>query len=435
MLTRLDLRGKLEKQSADRVAQLRRELPRPHRVADLPTDQVRRIISKVREEGDDALREFTREFDGVEVRDLKVPGVELENALRDIPPLLREALEEAYASILAFHRFTRPEDRRFERDGILVREVWRPVDVAGCYVPGGLAQYPSSVLMSAVPARVAGVDRIVVCVPPNADGVVPMAVLAAAALAQVDDVYCVGGAQAIAAMAYGTETVASADVVVGPGNAYVATAKREVSSVVGVPSSFAGPSEVVVIADETTPVEFAAIDLIVQAEHGPDGLAWLVTWSEEVADRIDESVGLLASRAGRRAEVEATLSDGGYVVLVDDAQSAMDVANAIAPEHLQLMNIDPEALVPMVRHAGAVFAGTHAPASMGSYIAGPSQVLPVYGSARFASALGVHDFLRRQHIVSFEDSVAPRVGPHVIALAEAEGLDAHALSVRMRTRP
>ncbi len=438
MLTRLDLRENTDSHppGADRVERLRKELPRPKPVSEPPTEAVREIIADVRANGDNALRALTERFDKVQIDEIRVPQLELEAALGDIAPMLREALEEASASILAFHRSTKPTESHYERDGVEVRDVWRPVERAGCYVPGGLAQYPSSVLMTAIPARVAGVEKVILCVPPGPDGNVPQSVLAAAALAEVDEVYRVGGAQAIAAMAFGTESIPSVDVIVGPGNIYVATAKREVAGigVVGVPSSFAGPSEVVVIADEMTPPELAAIDLIVQAEHGPDGLAWLVTWSEDIAAKVDELIAGIVARSPRRAEIESTLADGGYSVIVNDPQHAMDVANAIAPEHLELMTVDPEALVPLVRHAGAIFAGISAPASVGDYLAGPSHVLPVYESARFASALGVRDFLRHQHVISLDDVTLARIGPHVAAIADAEGLDAHARSVRMRVR-
>ncbi|MBW3669803.1 MAG: histidinol dehydrogenase, partial [Actinobacteria bacterium] len=320
------------------------------------------------------------------------------------------------------------------RDGVLVREIRIPVDRAGLYVPGGRALYPSTVLMTAIPARVAGVPELVLCVPPGPDGKVAPATLAAAALAGVDEVYRVGGAQAVAAMAYGTESIAPVDVIVGPGNIYVSLAKREVANegVVGVPSAFAGPSEVVVIADETTPVDFAAIDVVVQAEHGPDGLAWLVTWSASVADAVTEAVARLVAASPRRREIEATLGDGGYAVVVDTPEQAMEVANAIAPEHLELMSDNAEALVPLVRHAGAVFVGPYSPASVGDYLAGPSHVLPTYGSARFGGALRVDDFCKYVHVVSLDESTLARVAPHVAAIAEAEGLAAHAESVRIR---
>lgn len=432
MLNRLDLRGSVDPAAADR--DLRSRLPRPDAAKEPPLADVQAILAQVRDRGDAALRDLTERFDGARIDEFRVPPEALEQALADIPPLLREALEAARAGILAFHREQLRDDARHERDGIVVRELRRPVDRAGLYVPGGRAQYPSTVLMTAIPARVAGVPELVLCVPPDSEGNVAPPTLAAAALAGVDEVYRVGGAQAIGAMAYGTESIAPVDVIVGPGNIYVSVAQREVAGqgLVGVPSSFAGPSEVVVIADETTPVDAAAIDVIVQAEHGPDGLAWLITWSEEAADRISEAVARLTSESPRRAEIEATLSDGGYAVLVDGPEEAMAVSNAIAPEHLELITADPESLVPLVRHAGAVFTGPFAPASVGDYLAGPSHVLPTYGSARFGSALRVDDFIKQIHVISLDETTLARVAPHVAAIAEAEGLAAHAESVRLR---
>jgi histidinol dehydrogenase len=258
--------------------------------------------------------------------------------------------------------------------------------------------------------------------------------LAAAALAEVDEVYPIGGAQAIGAMAYGTDTIRPVDVIVGPGNVYVALAKREVAGKVGVPSAFAGPSEVVVIADHTAPVDYAAIDLVVQAEHGPDGLAWLLTWSPEVADAVTEAVRKLVASAPRQLEIEATLAKNGYAVVVEGPEEAMAVANAIAPEHLQLMIQDPESLLDRVQNAGAVFCGAWAPAVVGDYIAGPSHVLPTSGSARYAGSLRVDDFLKRIHVVAADESALAQVAPHVAALASAEGLFAHAEAARARAR-
>lgn len=435
MLHRLDLRGAVDATAPD--ADLRARLPRPEAAKEPPVADVKAILADVRARGDAAVRECTARFDGVpldRLDELRVPQAEIDAALAAISPLLREALEVARANILAFHREQLRDDHRLERDGLVVRELRRPVDRAGLYVPGGRAQYPSTVLMTAIPARVAGVPELVLCVPPDKDGTVAAPTLAAAAIAGVDEVYRIGGAQAIGALAYGTETIRPVDVIVGPGNIYVSVAKREVASegLVGVPSSFAGPSEVVVVADDTTPVDCAAIDVIVQAEHGPDGLAWLITWSETAADRISEAVDRLTAESPRRAEVEATLADGGYAVLVDGPDEAMAVANAIAPEHLELMTADPEALVPLVRHAGAVFTGSFAPASVGDYLAGPSHVLPTYGSARFGSALRVDDFVKQIHVVSLDEQTLARVAPHVAAIAEAEGLSAHAESVRLR---
>jgi histidinol dehydrogenase len=242
----------------------------------------------------------------------------------------------------------------------------------------------------------------------------------------------VGGAQAVGALAFGTESIRPVDVIVGPGNVYVSVAKREVAGLVGVPSAFAGPSEVVVVADATAPTDAAAVDVVVQAEHGPAGLAWLVTWDEAVAEAVSAAVARLVAESPRRSEIESTLAEGGYAVVCDGPEQALAVANAIAPEHLELITQDPEALLPLVRSAGAVFCGPWAPASVGDYVAGPSHVLPTFGSARFASALRVDDFVKHIHVVDLDRDALVDVGPHVAALAEAEGLAAHALSVRLR---
>lgn len=423
MLKRLDLRG-VDDPTAD--------LPRPDVAGEAPVAAVQAILADVRRRGDAAVREYTERFDHLVLDDLRVPQAELERALGDTAPLLREALEAANENIAAYHREQVRIDHRYEKDGVVVRELRRPVDRAGLYVPGGRAAYPSTVLMTAVPARVAGVRELVLCVPPGPDGRVDPTVLAAAALAQVDEVYCIGGAQAIGAMAYGTETIRPVDVIVGPGNVYVALAKREVAGVVGVPSAFAGPSEVVVVADETTPVDYAAIDVIVQAEHGPDGLAWLITWSDDVAERVTDAIERLVEASPRRADIESTLDRGGYAVVVDGPEAALAVSNAIAPEHLELMTADPESLLPLVRSAGAVFTGVYSPAAVGDYLAGPSHVLPTHGSARFSSALRVDDFVKHIHVVTVDDATLARIGPHVAAIADAEGLAAHADAVRLR---
>jgi histidinol dehydrogenase len=286
--------------------------------------------------------------------------------------------------------------------------------------------------MCAVPARVAGVAEVVLCVPPGPGGRVDDATLAAAAIAGVDRVYRVGGAQAVAAMAYGTESVGRVDVVVGPGNRYVAEAKRQVAGAVGVASAFAGPSEVVVVAGPDTPVRYAAIDLVVQAEHGPDGLAWLVTWSPDVAAAVAEEVDRIVAASPRRADLEATFASGGYACIVDDVHQALAVANAVAPEHLELLFDGAEDLLDEVRAAGAVFLGPWAPASLGDYVAGTNHVLPTHRTARFASALRTDDFVRHIHAVSVDRAGFDRLGPHVVTLATIEGLPAHAESIRVR---
>ncbi len=425
MLQRLDLRGS--------GPDLRGLLPRPNLAGEGPVAEVRAIVDDVRARGDGALREYTLRFDGVGIEELRVPAEEIAAALETVDPELLAALSEAASVIEAFHQHRPARLGPFERNGVTVDLLELPVARAGVYVPGGLARYPSSVLMTAIPARVAGVSGIALCVPPSRDGAIPPEVLAAAGVAGVEEVYRVGGAQAIAAMAYGTETIPRVDVIVGAGSRWVSLAKREVRGAVGMPASFAGPSEVVVIADETVPIEFAAIDLVVQAEHGPDGLAWLITWSEAVLEATTQAVADFAERSPRRAEIEATLAGGGYAVLVDGPEAAMAVANEIAPEHLELCCADPQTLLPLVRNAGAVFVGPYSPASLGDYIAGPSHVLPTFGSARYASALGVEDFLRRVHVISADRDAVSQVAGHVAAIANAEGLAAHALSVELRS--
>jgi histidinol dehydrogenase len=409
-------------------------LPRPDLASQAPVAEVRAILAAVRSRGDEAVREYTKRFDGADVGALRVPPEELEAALGRIDSDLRTALRAAHASIEAFHRWRPTPLSSYERDGIGIEHLELPVSRAGVYVPGGRARYPSSVLMSAVPAKVAGVGAVVLCVPPGTDGLVPDEVLAAARIAGVDEMFGIGGPQAIAAMAYGTESVSPVDVIVGAGSRYVSIAKQEVRGIVGVPASFAGPSEVVVIADETTLVECAAIDVVVQAEHGPDGLAWLVTWSATSLKAINEAIGRFVEDSPRKAEIASTLDSGGYAVLVDGPEQAMEVANEIAPEHLELLCSKPEQLVKLVRNAGAVFLGPWSPASLGDYIAGPSHVLPTFGSARFASVLGVEDFLRRVHVIKASRESLAAVAPHVAAIARSEGLFAHAESVEVRGR-
>jgi histidinol dehydrogenase len=422
MLSRLDLRG------AD--ANLG-ELIAPAEDDGSAVQAVREIVRDVRARGDDALRELTERYDGCRIDELRVPADELRAALDDARPEFRAALEYAREQITTYHESQLGDDVRIERDGVLLREMVVPVDRAGLYVPGGRAAYPSTVLMTAVPARVAGVPEIDLCVPPASDGRVPPATLAAGALVGVDEVYRIGGAQAIAALAYGTKTIRPVDVVVGPGNVYVTLAKREVAGVVGI-ESLSGPSELVVVADDTADPTLVAADLVAQAEHGPDGAAILVTWDEHVVDALDDAVTALVIDAPRRAEVESTITSGGWAVIVDGPDEAVDAANAIAPEHLELVTADPEALVPQVRNAGAVFCGPWSPAVVGDYVAGVNHVLPTARTARFASALRVDTFRKHVHVVTFDQDALARVTPYVQAFAETEGLDAHAQSVALR---
>ena len=399
-----------------------------------PVDEVRAVLAEVREHGDDALRRLTERFDGAKIDELRVPPAEVAAALDAIPADLRAALEAAHANIRAYHEAQLGPEVVHRNGGIEIRELVRPVDRAGCYVPSSAAPLVSTALMTAVPARVAGVGEVVLVTPPRPDGTVAPGILAAAALAGVDEVYRVGGPAAIGALAYGTASIRPVDVIVGPGTARVAQAKREVAGqgLVGVPSAFAGPSEVVVVADASVPAEHAAIDVILQAEHGPDGLAWLVTWDEAVADAVCDSVARLVPASPRRQHLEATLAEGGYAVVCDGPDQALAVANAIAPEHLELLVEDAAALLDGVRHAGAVFCGPLAPASIGDYVAGPNHVLPTFGSARFSGALRVDDFRKHVHAVLVGPEGLAEVADHVETLAGYEGLPAHAESVRVR---
>jgi histidinol dehydrogenase len=423
MLARVDVRGI--------TGDLRPVLSRPDAGGDDVRATVSEIIASVREGGDAAVAELTARLDGCVLETPVVAPEVLDRALDDLPPDLRMALELARDQILAWHEAQREKEARHVRMGIDVQEHIVPVQRAGCYVPGGRARYPSSVLMTALPARVAGVAEVVLCVPPDAEGSVPSTVLAAARLAGVDVVYRIGGAQAIAALAYGTESIAAVDVIVGPGNAYVAEAKRQVVGAVGI-DSLAGPSEIAIVADATVDPEWVAADLLAQAEHGPGGMATLIVWEDDVATRVDLALETLMMTATRRDDAEATLGSGGRVVLVDDSIRAMDAANAIAPEHLQLMCADDELLVAHVRNAGAVFVGPYAPAVLGDYIAGTNHVLPTGGTARFASALRVADFQKHIHIVHADRAALRRVGSAARAIAEEEGLPAHADAVRLR---
>jgi histidinol dehydrogenase len=413
-------------------AQVAGRLPAPPAGHHFPTAEVAAILEQVRRGGDRALAELTARFDGVVPGRLRVPDEEVQAAPRAVADGLRRALELAHARITAYHAADTVLVGDFVSEGVTVTHLVRPVSRAGLYAPGGRARYPSTVLMCAVPARVAGVEELALCVPPGPDGTVDAATLAAAAIAGVDEVYAVGGAHAIAALAFGTETIRAVDVIAGPGNRYVAEAKRQVSGVVGVPSAFTGPSEVVVVTDDRTPTAWAAVDLAVQAEHGPDGLAWLVTWSEATLEAVDRALDDVVRRSPRRGELEATLAAGGVAVLVDGPAEALAVSNAVAPEHLELLVEGAEALLPLVQRAGAVFVGPLAPASVGDYVAGPNHVLPTARTARFASALAVSDFRTTVHAVAVDRPGLARLAPAVAAIAEVEGLPAHAESVRIR---
>jgi len=392
----------------------------------------RAVIAAVQARGAEAVRELTHRFDGCDLADPRVSDDDLHAALDLIDPTLRAALTEAADAIRAYHsRQVGEPEAAFERNGLIVTDIVRPVARAGCYVPGGRASYPSTVLMTAIPAALAGVGRVVLCVPPDRDGNVAPAVLAAAALAGVHEVWRIGGAQAVAAMAYGAGELEPVDVIVGPGNAYVAAAKREVAGMVHT-ESMAGPSELVVIADASVKPEWLVADLFAQAEHGPGGLAVVVSWEETVLDAIDVAIADALANEPRRAEIESTFATGGRSVLVRDAAQAIAVSNAVAPEHLQIAAEDAHTLVEGIQSAGAVFIGAYGTAVLGDYAVGTNHVLPTGGTARFASALRVDDFRKHIHVVDVSASAFASIAPVAETIAASEGLAAHGRAVTER---
>jgi histidinol dehydrogenase len=392
------------------------------------------ILAAVRARGDDALIEYTARFDRwnpASAEELDVPMARAQAALEDLPRAEREALEIAATRIRMYHRKQRQSSWSLkERDGTELGQKVTPLDRVGLYVPGGKAAYPSSVLMSAVAAKVAGVPELIM-VTPTPGGEVNASVLAAAALAGVDRIVRVGGAQAIGALAFGTDTVPAVDKIVGPGNAYVAAAKRRVFGRVGI-DMVAGPSEVLVIADSSANPDWVAMDLFSQAEHDEIAQAILLTPDASLIDRVVASMERQLPQMPRRAIIEASLANRGALVKVRDLDEACALANRIAPEHLELAVDDPDALVPKIRHAGAIFLGHHASESLGDYCAGPNHVLPTSRTARFSSPLGVYDFQKRSSIIRVSAAGALTLGRVAATLARAEGLEAHARSAEWR---
>ena len=396
-------------------------------------EAVREIIARVRRDGDTALVDLTSRFDRarLDIADLAVKPEEIEAATDGIAADLRGALQLAASRIEAFHRAQLPPDLQFtDNAGVTLGLRWRPLDAVGLYVPGGKAAYPSSVLMNAIPARVAGVSRIAMCVPAPGGMLNPL-VLAAARLAGITEIYRIGGAQAIAALAYGTALIAPVDRIAGPGNAYVAEAKRQVFGQVGI-DSIAGPSEVLILADTRNNPEHLAYDLLAQAEHDEAAQSILITEDARFADAVANAVARALTTLPRANIAGASWRDHGAIILVRDWAEAVDLANRIAPEHLQIMVAHPEQIFAGIRHAGAVFLGRDCPEAIGDYVAGPNHVLPTSGTARFASGLSVYDFLKRTSWVSLGQGALSRIGPAAASLATAEGLDAHSRSVAIR---
>jgi histidinol dehydrogenase len=394
---------------------------------------VRGIIADVRARGDAALVELTNKFDraNVRVETLKLSPVEIEAGLAKVSKDQLKAIETAALRIERYHKRQLPQDERFtDEAGAVLGWRWTSLDSVGLYVPGGTASYPSSVLMNAIPAKVAGVARIVMVTPASGGRINPL-VLAAAKRAGITDIYRIGGAQAVAALAYGTESITAVDKIVGPGNAYVAAAKREVFGQVGI-DSIAGPSEILVIADGRNDPEWIAADLLSQAEHDPSSQSILITDDADFADKVADAAERQIATLPRKAIAAKSWADNGAIILVKTLDDAAPLADAIAPEHLEIATADPEHLLKKVRHAGAIFLGRHTPEAMGDYIAGPNHVLPTSRTARFSSGLSVLDFLKRTTLLGLDAKSMAAIGPDALTLAEAEGLQAHARSIAAR---
>ncbi len=394
---------------------------------------VRAIIADVRARGDGALIALSERFDKIKLtsKTLRVTDAEIAAAEASCSKLALAALDVAAKRIETYHRRQLPADESFEDEtGATLGWRWTSLDSVGLYVPGGTASYPSSVLMNAVPARVAGVGRVAMVTPATGGKINPLT-LAAARRAGVREIYRVGGAQAIAALAYGTASIAAVDKIVGPGNAYVAAAKREVFGHVGI-DSVAGPSEILVIADAANNPEWVAADLLSQAEHDASSQCILIADDAAFADKVSAAVNRALALLPRKEIAGASWRDHGAIILVAKLEDAAALADRIAPEHLEIATADPHALLARVRHAGAIFLGRHTPEAMGDYIAGPNHVLPTARTARFSSGLSVLDFLKRTTLLACKPGTLDTLGPDAIALAEAEGLEAHARSIALR---
>ncbi|WP_298092464.1 histidinol dehydrogenase [uncultured Sphingomonas sp.] len=428
-MIRLDTTGVGFAADFDALVDARREAD-----ADVARD-VATILRAVRDEGEAAVAAFTRKLDGHDLAETgwRIEPADCRAAYEGLEPELRAALDLAAARIRTYHERQKPEDSEWvDEAGVRLGARWRPVDAAGLYVPGGRAAYPSSLLMNAIPAKVAGVGRLVMTVP-TPKGQTNALVLAAAHLAGVDEVWRIGGAQAIGALAYGAGRIARVDVVTGPGNAWVAEAKRQVYGVVGI-DMVAGPSEIVVVADARNDPEWIAADLLSQAEHDTVTQSILFTddaaFADQVAAAVDRQIPELTTAAVARAAWDAN----GAIIVVPTLEEAMPLVDRLAPEHLQIATDDPQALFDRVRHAGSVFLGRYTPEAIGDYVAGPNHVLPTGRRARFASGLSVLDFMKRTSFLGLTEDSLKALGPATVALAEAEGLPAHARSVALRLR-
>lgn len=397
-------------------------------------DVVSGILKDVRTSGDKAVLEYTNKFDRLSLsggEDLRISEEEIKNAINNCDSETLDALKTAANRIRAYHEKQKPSDLRYEEEaGIELGYRWTAIENVGLYVPGGLATYPSSVLMNAIPAKVAGATRLVMVVP-TPDGSINPLVLAAADLCDVDEVYRIGGAQAVGALAYGTETIAAVDKIVGPGNAYVATAKKQVFGTVGI-DMIAGPSEILVVADDKNDPAWIAADLLSQAEHDPVAQSILITDSTAFADDVEAAVQHHLKTLPRSEIASTSWKDYGAVIVVKNMDDAPALVDRIAPEHLELCVDDPEALSQKIKHAGAIFMGRYTPEAIGDYVAGPNHVLPTARTARFSSGLSTLDFMKRSSLIKLDANGLSKIGPAAVSLAKSEGLGAHALSVAIR---
>ena len=394
---------------------------------------VAEIIENVRKNGDKALLEYSRKFDRAELTSLQVTKEEMEEALASVDPAFLEILREAAENIRRFHeKQKRTSFLINEQPGVVMGQKIIPVDRAGLYVPGGTAAYPSTVLMDSIPAKIAGCPEVVIVTPPNKEGKVNPVILAAASVAGVDRIFKVGGAQAIAALAYGTETIPRVDKIVGPGNAFVAEAKKQVFGRVSI-DMIAGPSEILVVADGGSDPRHVAADLLSQAEHDKMASAVLVTDSMELARAVAEQLEIQIPKLERAEIARASIDQNGKIIVADSLMRAIDIANEIAPEHLELCVDNPFDYLDAIRHAGSVFLGRNCPEALGDYFAGPNHTLPTSGTARFSSPLGVDDFIKKTQYTYFTRDALARVAPKIARFAETEGLTGHARSAMIRT--
>lgn len=394
-----------------------------------PLHSIHQILDDVRQDGDAAVRRYAKLLDGSDLEDFRVTEEQMAQARNSVSKELRESLELAAQRVRDFHEATMPSDWVDREKGL--GELVRPLDRVGLYAPGGSAAYPSTVLMTAVPARVAGVREVILCTPPQRGEVLNPAVIVAAEIAGVDALYQVGGVPAVAAMAYGTASVPKVDKICGPGNIFVSYAKKLVQGSVDIDGVF-GPTETIVLADKTANASFCAADLIAQAEHDPLATAILITNSQELVDQVESEVTRMIAEQPRGEVAQVALDRQGRVVLVDSLEEAVDLVNRIAPEHLCLLLDDPWSWVDKIKHAGGLFLGEYSPEVMGDYIAGPSHVMPTGGTARFGSALSVHHFLRTMPVVGLSPSEFQKLGKAAVHIADAEGLSGHASAVQIR---